>query len=626
MDTLQTQTDSVTQSSIDAGMSAAQIRDVVSFASSSDSVSSFFVRSMRALFADIGASFAYGIMRDGAFDIDERIGDGSGGWAEAAENDAIECVTESRRLVRLYRSETGVHVLSVASPIMEQEGRSIGGVTVLFAIRSEDPYKHLIASVEAACDAIAAGLPLVQSQRSQSQPSLVDHDAQTGVVRSSEYRTAAQLAFAITNNLRARLDADVVAFGIPKKKRIKLLSISGMDSVKPRSPGTLPMRQAMEESLDTGRVTCYQLDEEWSGTRATTGHRMHRAWHEQTGGSAVLTIPVRVGDDVVCLVGMKRNAKNPFTVEEVQSTAQSVQPFGIGFELVERASRSLPKHAASVSGRSIKGLFAPRGWGMKALIVGMIALCSWIAFGTASYQLTVPASVRAPGKIVLTAPFGGSLLTLHVESGVQVSEGQLVASMDTAALESELDSLTHILETHQIEIDQAIAVGDRNAAELARAQFRRVQTDINAVRRRIEGAHLRSPFDGVILTSHAEDRIGEVFVQGAPILSIAPLMGANIKLDLPEHAAGWVTTRSTGVFVPIARPGYRCALSVTEVAPAAEPTPDGVVIAAKASMDQPSHWIKPGMTGTARLNLGERPVWWIGFHRAIDAVRLRFWI
>jgi hypothetical protein len=50
------------------------------------------------------------------------------------------------------------------------------------------------------------------------------------------------------------------------------------------------------------------------------------------------------------------------------------------------------------------------------------------------------------------------------------------------------------------------------------------------------------------------------------------------------------------------------------------------VFVAEARVAQPHGWIRPGMQGTAQIDVGRRPVWWVGTHGVIDFIRRKLWI
>lgn len=591
------------------------------------SVSSFFARAFRALACDLNASYVVGAVRDGAVGVDESYGSGSGGWSEAADQMTQRVIADGSRLMRVYRSADDVAVLAVSCPIVDERDAVIGAITALFRCDEAVANTERTKSVERLAAALASGVALMRAKGGVAQSStMVDESAHSAVVRSSDYRSIHQLAFAITNNLRARLEADIVAFGVPKGHGVKVLSVSGHDEVKRRSPGSVPIRLAMEETADFGRVICYQLDDTWAGTRMTTGHRLHRAWHEESGGCAVLSVPLEVAGELVGVVSVKRPASKPFSIDEVEEIAATVQPFGVGLDLVTRASRGVVSHVGSSVNEVAHWVVRPGSWGRKATLFGALSLAAWISYGDIEHRLTVPASVSSPGARVLTAPYSGALSEVRVRNGARVSEGEVIATMNTAGLESELKTLRAQEAGFEIQVSQALALEDRTAAVRADAELAIVNAQIETLEERIRRSEILAPFDGVVLSLQAEDRIGEVFSLGAPVLTVAPDDGLEVEISLPEWAAGWVKSDTQGAFVPRARPGSQSPLSVRRVMPAAEVVQGKLIVRASASVYDTESWVLPGMSGTARLHLGDRPVWWVGFHRAIDTIRMRFWL
>ena len=105
---------------------------VASAVRESASLGSYFTRAFRWLAPDLGAAYVFGVIRDGAVDVDESWGDGGGGWDDAAEGLALGVVSENERIVRTYRSEAGVRVLGVAVPLSEGPGRATGAIAAFF--------------------------------------------------------------------------------------------------------------------------------------------------------------------------------------------------------------------------------------------------------------------------------------------------------------------------------------------------------------------------------------------------------------------------------------------------------------------------------------------------------------
>jgi hypothetical protein len=67
-------------------------------------------------------------------------------------------------------------------------------------------------------------------------------------------------AYQLVNGLCNQLKCLDVSFGSVRNKRVKLLAISGYDSIDSRSPGSVAIEQAMTEALDAGHSILVQSD------------------------------------------------------------------------------------------------------------------------------------------------------------------------------------------------------------------------------------------------------------------------------------------------------------------------------------------------------------------------------
>ena len=70
----------------------------------------------------------------------------------------------------------------------------------------------------------------------------------------------------------------------------------------------------------------------------------------------------------------------------------------------------------------------------------------------------------------------------------------------------------------------------------------------------------------------------------------------------------------------------RCAFEVARALPEAQLRNGRNVYVAEAQVDATEDWIRPGMEGMAKIELGRRRIWWVTLHRVIDYLRLKFWV
>ncbi len=411
---------------------------------------------------------------------------------------------------------------------------------------------------------------------------------------------------------------------------MRILSISGLDEVKPRSPGTQSIRQAMEECLDASRVIEFQIEEGWDeeGGRgpARPSFRLHRQWHESTGGAALLSIPLMAGDRVVAVVSFRRRAAQPFSAGDVQSIRALVEPYSAALELLQRATRG-PARVAYDRARQAAS-FGRTGRGIrKALtVVAIGAGAAWFAFGSIEYRVSAPAVVRPGERRHIGAPFDGAIASASVRAGDPVRRGDTLCSFDTRAQTLEAEGLNADARVLRMELERALDAGRIDEASLLDARLGALEARRARVDDQIRQGTVRAPFDGTVVRGDLSERVGEVVALGETLFELAPAGDWCVEVRVPEHAADEVEAGATGSFMWGSRPGERVSLSVERVTPTAEPINGRNVFVVRGGLSAAPAWLRPGMEGHAAISAGRRPVWWVVLHRAIDAVRAEFWL
>ena len=76
----------------------------------------------------------------------------------------------------------------------------------------------------------------------------------------------------------------------------------------------------------------------------------------------------------------------------------------------------------------------------------------------------------------------------------------------------------------------------------------------------------------------------------------------------------------------LSRPEQTLSLKVDLVLPSAVEKEGVNLFAARARIEAPeAEWWRPGMSGVAKINAGQRSLLWIISHRTVDFLRLKLW-
>jgi multidrug resistance efflux pump len=602
--------------------------------------SDFYRRALRVLAGHFDAQYAAMHLEDSAQSIEDEVIHGATAGDDVACNDGATTNNPARHwkphcdallldsryhhlaTARLYDTPVPGSIVAVmAVPITEDNAETIGSLAVVTACSGKSDAAARLAELESYVQLMVSQAAAIRPAREPSAAS----PAHASLAKAAAYQDLNSLAFALANGLKSRFGCEQVSVGLVRGPHVQLLCVSGLDDLYPRSPGFRWIRQAMEECVDAGRPVCCQRESDVENETIDTGHLLHLRWHHQTSGASVACIPLMHDGRVAAVVAVRRRREHHFQHEELQSIASLAGPLVPGLLLLEKAGRSLVRHAADTSHEIWNVWTQPGAWGRKAALATVVATALWMVFGKMELIVTVPCEVVPREITQIAAPLEGMICNAYVEPGDRVSAGQVLVELDVRELNLERNRLLAEQRVTQLEMSEALEARDRAAAAQAHSRMDIAQANLELVLHRLAHAAIRAPANGIILKGEPRKRVGEVVPLGEPLLDFAPQGNWSVEVHAPEFSAVYLQTGQTGQFTTTARPDQpqNCKLSRIELA--SEVVEGRNVFVAQADMDGSPDWLRGGMTGVARIQAGRRPVWWVALHRLIDSFRLLLW-
>jgi hypothetical protein len=531
-----------------------------------------------------------------------------------------EVLTESlhtgRSQARRFSSRDAQFQIAMVSVLLRDvSGAMVGVLSLVVRLEHESHAGLQRELVEAAAAQVMLGLARVESGGAGA-----GGDAPTNELsKASGYRSGTELAFALAASLRNRFGCEQAIIGFGRGATVKVIAVSGLDEVNERSAAVRLVRDAMGEAIDRGGPI---LADGVSEVR----YRVHRAWHEQAGGRPVVSVPMPAGGDGTMVVSLRRAGGMPFSSEEVSSITELVLPYAPAFEMLDRATRSVLTHARSSLRAHAAGLIKPGSWGRKAGYAAFLAGSLWFGFGTLPHTVSASAVVTPSVSRSLSAPFEAQLVSVLASPGDEVQAGQVLAVLDTGGLRIERERVAAELAIAGINEDRAIAASLPSEAAQARAERRRAEARLAEIDRRLGLAQIAAPFSGRIAAGDLRQRVGEHLPVGEPMFEIVQDSGWTVEIAMPQRVAGDLREGQAGAFATSARPESQAAVVLERIRPVPEPLGGRTVYVAEASLLETMPWLKPGMEGSARIQLGQRRVWWLATHRVADYLRMNFWL
>src|SRR3569832_827750 len=260
------------------------------------------------------------------------------------------------------------------------------------------------------------------------------------------------------------------------------------------------------------------------------------------------------------------------------------------------------------------------------LVAGVAA--AWILFSGSKLP---PGFAGGNGRleanqVYVATKYAGRVLEVLFNEGDTVDAGQVVARMDTSALEAQLrQALAQITEA---EVEQARMLASRAELVGAQADATRTSASIDAakatadrLRAEIKDAVLVSPIRARIETRLAEP--GEVLAQGGRVFSLNDLSDVYMYVFLPESVTGKVPVGSEARIVLDAAKQYPIRAYVAFVSPMAQFTPKSVETAEerhnltfrvklqipKERLRQYEALVKSGLPGMGYVRYDQQAAW-----------------
>jgi HlyD family secretion protein len=271
-------------------------------------------------------------------------------------------------------------------------------------------------------------------------------------------------------------------------------------------------------------------------------------------------------------------------------------------------------------------------------------------------------------RLDVAAKYAGRLKELLAEEGDAVSDGQVLARMDTAELEAQLHEAEASVRQSERQLEQAIALRAQRQSELvlaiqqlkrsqklvgkgystqeiidkrqaakaaaeaaqssAQAQISVARAAIDAGKARVE--RIRTQLDDSVLKAPRAGRVqyrlalpGEVLPAGGKILTLLDLTDVYMTIFLPTREAGRLALGSEARLIFDAAPQYVIPAAVSFVAADAQFTPKYVetesereklmfrvkVRIPRELLEKYADFVKTGVPGVAYVKIAPKAVW-----------------
>lgn len=399
-----------------------------------------------------------------------------------------------------------------------------------------------------------------------------------------------------------------------------LLTIAGTSQgvdVNPRFDAAVVVGAAMHEAIDQAAPVCFPVSAGETYPKITVAHQ---ALARLTGDS-VCSVPVRGSSCVVGAITLER-ASGAFIAAEISLCEDLASFSGPVLELKQQLQLAWWRRAAAAM-QARATVAGKRGIVVATLaIVGLLTI---IAVLPLSYRVSAPARLEGSVQRVIVAATDGFLQQANVRAGDSVREGQVLAELATQDLQLERRRRESELSQHENAYRAAQARNDRAQMVISQSKAGEAQAMLALAESQIERARIQSPFDGIVIKGDLTQTLGAPVQRGEVLLTIAPNNSFRLIVEVDESDIAAIMPGQKGELALAAVPDRALSFTTRRIVPFAASSDSRNYFEVEATLDVQGASLCPGLSGVARIQVGQRTLWWMATHRVFNWLRLTLW-
>ncbi len=436
------------------------------------------------------------------------------------------------------------------------------------------------------------------------------------------HRHSRSASMALCNEVAAKWQCERVSIGFLKGPSVHVRTISHTADFSRKMQVVKCLEAAMEECLDQDCETVYPALPE-------AGY-VSRAAHELAtlkGPLALLSLPVRRGEEVRAVLTLERPADRPFEPTEVESIRLALELCSARLLDLHDQDRWIGAKIAAGVKKALATVLAPTHTWAKAAAIAVSIAIVFLILAKGEYRAEGMSLLEATERRTISAPFDGYLKSVGVEVGDTIVAGQtMMAELDTEELLLQLTAADSERAAFQKQADAARRDGDTALAQIADANADKTQARVDLFEYMIGRARITSPLSGVTVEGDLKRQIGAPVKTGDVLFEVSPLDSLRAIVNVPEDQITEVKVGLSGELATASFPALKIPFVVERIEPVARVVNQRNVFEVRVKLSEIHPWMRPGMEGVGKINIDERSYAWIWTRKIVNWVRMKLWL
>ena len=519
------------------------------------------------------------------------------------------------------RSEQRVHGIphSVVSLPVDFDGQLHGLVAVETSVQQESALQQIQEQLRWGLFAIESILSKREAVHEQTtrERLIATLDLVASVLSEETFEAAAQ---ALATDLAIRLDCDRVSIGFVRNGHTAIVAVSHSAEFGQRMNLMRSIGTAMDEALDQKSPISLPVRGE-----EILVVRDHLALARAYGSDSLLTVPFSATAGAQGAFLFERPANRPFEDSTVE-LCQAVVALGARILEEKRLNgRLLVTRVRDAVRDELSRFLGPRYFGRKLAALLLMVAAVFFSFATGNYRVGATAALEGSVRRVLVAPFDGYVATATHRAGDVVRSGTVLATMDDRDLRLEYLKWASQRTQYTKQVQEAVAQRERAQGGIVQSQVQQAEAQMNLLGEQLARTKVTAPFDGLVVSGDLSQSLGGSVKRGQVLFEVSPLNSYRVVLEVDEGEVSAIQEKQKGTLLLTSIPGEEFAFTVTRLTPIAASKDGRSFFRVEGLLARNSERLRPGMEGVAKVEVGQRKLFWIATHKLADWLRLSVW-
>jgi multidrug resistance efflux pump len=439
--------------------------------------------------------------------------------------------------------------------------------------------------------------------------------------RALSQDSSAEAATSVVTELATRLSCERVSIGFREGRELKLYALSHSARYESRQNLIKRIEAAIEEAVDQKETLFYPATD-----KSTFMLQAHDELAKNHGGSFICTVPLIHHGQVTGGVIFERNSAAPaFTPETIELCEQLAALFAPILEFRRLNDRPLSEKTRELLKSAASGVFGSGHLGLKFVVAVSVLAVMTLTMVQWNYKVSANSVLEGTVERVITAPEEGYIKDAPARPGDLVSAKQTLATLDDRDLK--LEKLKWSGKQKQIrkEYREALAGRDRSQIGILRTQLDQAQAQLEILEKKLERTVINAPIGGVIVSGDFTRALGSPVERGQIMYKVSPLDHYRVLLDVDESDVAELSVGMKGELTLSAAAEDSFEIVVDKITPVSEAGDGANYFQVEASLVETPQFLRPGMQGVSKIEIGERRLLWVWTHKLVDWLRLKLW-